>query len=179
MSQINYYRRSQQIVHWLMALLTFGLFGVGFWMVDLTYYSAWYQTAPHWHQSIGILLAGLWLVRIAVNRHEGKPATLATHSPVEVITARVVHFLLYGLLLVLFVSGYLISTADGRAIDVFNWFSIPGAGELFAHQADIAGEVHEYTAYCLIALAFLHALGAMKHHFIDKDPTLKRMLGRE
>ncbi len=77
----------------------------------------------------------------------------------------------------LFISGYLISTADGRAIEVFNWFSIPALGELFSDQADIAGEIHYYLAFSLIGLAVLHALAALKHHYINKDNTLKKMLG--
>ena len=44
------------LFHWLMALLIPGLFALGWYMVDLSYYDSWYQTAPHWHKSIGILL---------------------------------------------------------------------------------------------------------------------------
>lgn len=66
------------------------------------------------------------------------------------------------------------STADGRAIEVFNWFSMPAVGELFLNQADIAGEIHYYLAYSLIGLAALHALAALKHHYINKDNTLKK-----
>ncbi len=73
------------------------------------------------------------------------------------------------------ISGDLISTADNRAIEVFNWFSIPALAELFNKQADIAGLIHQYAAYLLIFLSVLHGAGAIKHHFIDKDHTLKRM----
>jgi cytochrome b561 len=73
-------------------------------------------------------------------------------------------------------SGYLISTADGRAIDVFNLFSVPALVSGFDNQEDIAGLVHQIIAYSLIALVVLHALAALKHHFIDRDRTLKRML---
>jgi cytochrome b561 len=83
--------------------------------------------------------------------------------------------LLYLLLFFIVVTGYLISTADNRGIEVFNWFVVPGFGEFFDHQADRAGLVHEWLAYSLIGLVLLHALGALKHHFIDKDATLKRM----
>ena len=44
-------------------------------------------------------------------------------------------------------------------------------------QEDIAGEIHEYLGYAIIALAVLHAGAAFKHHFINKDNTLRRMLG--
>ncbi len=76
-----------------------------------------------------------------------------------------------------FVSGYLISTEDGRGIDVFDWFTMPGAGALFSHQADIAGDIHLYSAVVLISLAALHAIAALKHHFINKDNTLRKMIG--
>ncbi|GIU09815.1 hypothetical protein TUM4261_18750 [Shewanella sp. c952] len=73
-------------------------------------------------------------------------------------------------------SGYLISTADDRGIWVFDWFEIPSFGAIVDDQADIAGVIHQYAAYSLIGLAIVHAIGALKHHFIDKDSTLLRMI---
>ncbi|REL25932.1 cytochrome b [Thalassotalea euphylliae] len=162
--------------HWLSAIVVIGLFGVGWWMVDLNYYSQWYQTAPHWHKSIGILLLIATLTRLVWKALTPSPSPLATQSPVEQKAAKFAHYLLYALMLVIMLSGYLISTADGRAIAVFNWFEVAALGELFSNQADIAGVVHEYLAYTLILLALLHALAALKHHFVDKDDTLRRML---
>jgi len=54
---------------------------------------------------------------------------------------------------------------------------VPAPPSLYKTQADIAGELHRYLSYALIALAALHAAAALKHHFIDRDATLKRMLG--
>ena len=169
------YHGSSILLHWLMALIVFGLFGVGFWMVDLTYYSAWYRTAPHYHKSVGILLALLLLVRVFVLLKKGKPAALSSHSKAVQRVSKLTHLLLYLLLFFIVVTGYLISTADNRGIEVFNWFVVPGFGEFFDQQADRAGLLHEWLAYSLIGLVVLHALGALKHHFIDKDATLKRM----
>ena len=76
----------------------------------------------------------------------------------------------------LFITGYLISTADGRAIEVFDWFSVPGFGSFIENQEDLAGEIHEIIAYGIMGLAALHALAALKHHFLDRDNTLTRML---
>jgi cytochrome b561 len=90
--------------------------------------------------------------------------------------AKLAHGVLYLLMLMIFLSGYLISTADDRGIDVFDWFTVPSMGELIDSQEDIAGLVHEYLAYTLIAMVVLHALAALKHHFIDKDNVLKRMV---
>lgn len=178
MTRTNSYSKSQILIHWLMAAVVIGLFGVGFWMVDLTYYSEWYRIAPHWHQSIGFLLALAWIARVVLLRVHGKPAPLESHKAIEIKSAHAAHVLLYLLMLGLFISGYLISTADGRAIAIFNWFELAGLGELFAEQADIAGAFHKYLAYGLIGLVVLHAAGAVKHHVIDKDETLNRMLGR-
>ena len=59
---------------------------------------------------------------------------------------------------------------------VFDWFELLGLTPLIENQADIAGDIHQYAAYSLIALVVLHALGALKHHFIDKDSTLLKMI---
>lgn len=76
------------------------------------------------------------------------------------------------------ISGYLISTADDRGIEVFMFFVVPGFGSFFENQEDIAGLVHQWLAYILIALSLLHAMAAVKHHVIDKDNTLNRMIGK-
>ncbi|MCW8109120.1 cytochrome b [Alteromonas ponticola] len=164
-------------IHWLTALTVFSMFAVGLWMVDLNYYSDWYKTAPHWHKSIGLLLAGLTVCRVIWRLLRPRPPKLG--SAFERAIASLVHLLIYLLLFSLFVSGYLISTADGRAIDVFDWFAVPSFGQLFDDQEDIAGSIHFYIAWTLIGLVSLHIVGALKHHFIDKDVTLKRMLGKK
>ena len=69
-------------------------------------------------------------------------------------------------------------TADGEPISVFGWFSVPATLSGLPDQADVAGEIHLYLAWALVVFAVLHAFAALKHHFIDRDPTLKRMLGR-
>jgi len=162
-------------IHWISALTVIGLFTLGYWMVELTYYSEWYKTAPYWHKSIGILLFLATIFRVFWRFYSPAPKALTSHSKSVKLGSSLAHLGIYVLLFVLMLSGYLISTADGRAIDVFTWFSVPGLGEFFPNQADIAGLVHKYTAYSLIALSLLHGLAAIKHHFIDKDDTLRRM----
>jgi cytochrome b561 len=162
------------LLHWLSALAVIGLFAVGLWMVDLDYYNQWYQTAPHWHKSVGLCLAAITLIRLGWNLFQTKPAPLG--KGFEIVIARIAHWVLYVLLFCIFVSGYLISTADGRGIQVFNWFTVPSFGELFAHQEDFAGRIHEWLAFGLIGLASIHALAALKHHFLYKNKGLRRML---
>lgn len=163
-------------IHWFSALTVVGMFGSGLWMVDLSYYSEWYKTAPHWHKSIGIMLAAITIFRFLWKAFTKQPKTEGKKP--EALLAKVAHFSIYLLLAALFVSGYLISTSDGRGIDIFNWFTLPGAGEIFSNQSDIAGRIHLYAAVSLIALSVLHALAAIKHHYIDKDNTLNKMIGK-
>ena len=165
------------IIHWIVALAVFGLFGLGWWMVELDYYSPWYQQGPDIHKSVGIVLFVLMAFRVIWKYVQVTPKKLATHTKLEQEIGSIVHVLLYVMLFVLMISGYLISTADGRAIAVFELFNVPGLGELFANQEDVAGIVHEYLAYTLMAVVFLHMVAAFKHHFIDKDDTLNRMTG--
>jgi len=170
------YSRFSKIIHWLSALLIFTLFGAGFWMVELSYYDAGYQLIPHYHKSVGIMLAGLVIIRVVWRIRNTKPLALTSHSTLEKTLSSIAQILLYFLIFSVVIAGYLISTEDGRGIDVFNWFTIPSMGKLFDNQADIAGNLHRWLAYTLIALASLHGIAALKHHFYDKDETLKRML---
>ncbi|MGJ7095374.1 cytochrome b [Vibrio hannami] len=174
-SNVNNYNLISRIVHWITALAVVGMFALGLWMMELTYYSEWYKTAPYWHKSVGIIIAALTVFRVIWKLATKAPKTEG--KPYEVVAAKSVHLAMYFLLFILFFSGYLISTSDGRGIEVFNWFVIPGAGELFPNQSDIAGQVHYYVAITLIGLASIHALAALKHHFIDKDNTLRKMVG--
>ncbi len=165
------------VLHWLVAVVVVGLFALGLWMVELTYYDTWYRTAPAIHKAIGVSLFLVVAVRLAWRARGPRPVPLATHTPLERHAAGVAHLLLYALLLTVMLSGYLISTADGRPIDVFGLFQVPALISGLPGQADIAGKVHLALAIALVSLAAIHALAALKHHFIDRDTTLLRMLG--
>jgi cytochrome b561 len=166
------------LLHWVMAVCVFGMFGLGFWMVDLDYYSSWYKTAPDLHKSIGLCLLALLLLRLLWRRVSPAPSPLASHGLWTRRASKAGHWLLYALMLLLMLSGYLISTADGRGISVFGLFEVPASLTSIPDQEDVAGLIHEWLAWALVVFAGLHGLAALKHHFIDHDATLKRMLGR-
>lgn len=166
------------LLHWLTALVVFGMFALGLWMTDLTYYDRWYHDAPYIHKSLGVLLFFTLVTRLLWLFSVGRPRELPSHAPWERLASWLTHLLLYLLLFAVMVSGYFISTADGRSVEVFGWFSIPSTISNIEGQEDIAGEIHLLLASVLIALALLHAGAALKHHVIDRDRTLKRMLGR-
>jgi cytochrome b561 len=165
-------------LHWLVTLAVIGLFALGLWMTDLDYYDPWYERAPDVHKSIGVLLFITVVLRLAWRWMNPVPRPEPTHAVWERRMAGIAHALLYALLFAVMIAGYLISTADGRPIQVFGLFAVPATLSGIENQEDIAGEIHEVLAFILIGLAAVHALAALKHHYFDRDRTLKRMLGR-
>ncbi len=164
------------LLHWGVATTVIGLFALGLWMTSLSYYDYWYKQGPYIHKSIGLLLFLVMLIRLVWRRISAPPAPLANHALWERRLSHTVHLLLYILLLCTMFSGYFISTADGRAIALFNWFEVPAFTLGIEQQEEVAGAVHLYMAVTAMLLVALHALGAFKHHFLDKDETLRRML---
>jgi len=163
------------LLHWIMAILIIGLFALGKYMAGLDYYDPWYQKAPDLHRSLGVVAAMLLAFRLGWRLTNPHPEPIG--KPWEKRAAAWLHRLFYGLIAAIAVSGYLITTADNQALSVFGWFEIPATLSGFENQADAAGAVHEWLANLLITLVVLHSLAALKHHFIDHDPTLRRMLG--
>lgn len=103
------------------------------------------------------------------------PELVAGMPPLQRIAAKITHVLLYVLLAVVPITGYLLTSFDGEAVKLFGWVLPPlvapdeAAGRLF-------GDVHSFAAWTLLVLAGLHTLAALKHHFVDRDATLLRML---
>lgn len=162
--------------HWLTAVAVIGLFALGLWMVELDYYSPWYNLAPHIHKSTGILLFGLVVLRLAWRLANPRPA--AEPGPHwEHVLASVVHGLLYAALFAVMLTGYLIPTAAGEPVSVFGWFEVPAIVSGIENQEDRAGRLHLWLAWILVALVLVHVAGALKQHFVNRNRTLKRMLG--
>jgi len=166
-------------MHWGVALAVFGLFALGLWMVGLDYYSTWRKDAPDLHKSIGLVVLGVMLLRVLWRFISPPPPTLASYSRMTRLGARFGHGFLYLSLFAVLIAGYLISTAEGVGIPVFGLFEVPALVSGLPDQADTAGVIHFYLAWVLVIFSGLHALAALKHHFIDRDVTLKRMLGRK
>jgi cytochrome b561 len=165
-------------LHWLVTVVVIGLFALGLWMVELTYYDDWYRTAPNLHKGIGVTLFLALVGRVLWRLYDPPPPPEPGLGSVERRIAAVVHGLLYVLLFAVMLSGYLISTADGRPIDIFGLFQVPATLRDLPNQADLAGDIHLALAIAVIALASLHVLAALKHHLVDRDRTLLRMIGR-
>ncbi len=167
------------LLHWLSAALVIGLFASGVWMVGLTYYDPWYNRAPSLHKSFGILLVAVMAARLAWRWSNGVPEPEPGVRRWEARTAHLAHVVLYVGVFAAAISGYLIATAKGAPVAVFGLFPVPATVHGLPRQEDVAGEVHLWISYGLVGLAAVHAAAALKHHLIDGDATLLRMLGRK
>ncbi|MCO8171576.1 cytochrome b [Pseudomonas sp. 21LCFQ02] len=167
-----------RVLHWGVALTVFGLFGLGLWMMGLDYYDSWRKAGPDLHKSIGLVLFAAMLVRVIWRFVSPPPPPLTSYSRLTRIGAAFGHLFLYVALFAVMTAGYLISTADGVGIPVFGLFEVPALISGLPQQAETAGQIHFYLAWAIVIFAVLHGLAALKHHFIDRDVTLKRILGR-
>ena len=162
--------------HWAIALAIVGLVGLGAWMVGLTYYDPWYYDSLALHKAIGIVVLALALAKFGWKLVDRNPGFGPEVKPHERAGATAMHWLLNALMVLLPVTGYLISTSEGAGIDMFGLFDVPALVDVTAGTRDLAIDIHFYVAYGAIALVGMHIIAALKHHFVDRGSTLRRML---
>jgi cytochrome b561/polyisoprenoid-binding protein YceI len=168
------YRSPAISLHWLIALLIFGGYGLGLFMHDLpasadklVYYS--------WHKWAGVTVFILAVLR-AVWRMTHPAPPLVTGARWEHWAAHGAHLALYVLMLTIPLSGWLHSSALGYQTVYLGQFPIPDLIGKNKALADFYGEAHEYLNYALLTVLLLHAAAALQHHWLRRDDVLRRML---
>lgn len=163
------------LLHWGMAVLIIALLAVGMYMSDLLPSDPYKWPLYGMHKAVGIIVLALVLVRIAWRGLNPPPTPLETQARWERVLAHVIHMLLYIAMVMMPISGYVMSAAGGHPISIFGIIDVPlliGKNEDLGHTAK---EVHEMIGNVIIALLVLHVAGAVKHHVKDKDNTMLRM----
>lgn len=127
------------------------------------------------HKSVGITVLGLAVLRLGWRFFHPPPALPASIPGWQRIASAVSHWSLYLLLISLPITGWLMSSAAAYSVSYFSLFTLPDLVAPAESLKDAMHEVHETLAKALFAIALLHILAALKHHFIDKDDVLKRM----
>ncbi len=167
-----------QFLHWLIMLLILGLAIVGlsldslpkspryFWVYDL-------------HKSFGLTVLALVVLRLAWRLYAGSPRPVAGTPAWQGAIASLTHWLLYGLILAMPLSGWLYDSASG--LRPLKWFGLAEVPKLTAPDPglrDLAHGAHEWLFWVLVALVALHVGAAFYHHIFLRDETLSRMLPR-
>lgn len=127
------------------------------------------------HKSIGITILVLALIRLVYRFKNPAPALPSSMSAWQIQASKASHFLLYGFLFALPITGWLMSSAKSYSVSYFNLLALPdfiAPNEGLAEQLQVA---HYYLGEALFYIALLHIAAALKHHFFDKDDVLKKI----
>jgi len=128
------------------------------------------------HKSVGITILMLAILRLLWRWLNPVPALPDTLKPYERRLARFSHAALYTLLFVMPLTGWMMSSARNFPVSWFHLLQLPDLVSPNRPLYDFLHETHETLAWILVAVATLHVLGALKHHFVYKDNVLRRML---
>ncbi len=162
-------------LHWAIAFLIIALIPLGWYMVRLDYTDPWSYDALEIHKGLGMVVLLLASI-IAAKRIAQRTTVIAKpQKQWEAIAAKITHYLLYALMLVVPATGYMISTSAGAGVSIFGLFEVPAVMPKSVPLRDAAISVHYYFAYAGVGLIAFHIAGALKHHFIERDDALKRM----
>jgi len=171
------------IFHWLIAFFIIGLVVIGKYMVGLEPNDPVRFELTQWHKSFGLTVLFLSVLRLLWRFTHRPPPDPESIPRWQQRIAASVHLLLYGLLFILPITGWIMSSASPLNIDtvLFNVITIPHLPPFadLPNKAEIAEAFHEYhelAGNLLILLLLAHIGAALKHHFIDKDTILVRML---
>jgi cytochrome b561 len=170
-----HYTKTAKGLHWLMAVLFFGMLGLGFYMQGLPL-SPDKLKLYSWHKWVGVTVFLLALFRIAWRVTHQPPALPSSMPRLMQIAAHAGHHMLYMLMFLIPLSGWLMSSAKGFQTVWFGILPIPDLLEKNKLLGDLLQTVHVSLNYLFIAVLIGHIGAALKHHFIDKDDILTRML---
>lgn len=174
------YGKLSKFLHWGMFVLVVGMICVGYYMHELpkeTPEELMYKIGViGLHKAFGIIILATIIFRFIWRARNTVPKMPEEMSGLEKIMAHMSHLLLYVLVLIMPLSGWLMSSAGGHKVSVFGLFTMPSLMEKNKSLSGLFHEIHEITVVVLIVVIILHAAFALYHHFIKKDDTLKRMM---
>lgn len=190
------YTKTAKVLHWLIAIGIFGMFALGWFMSELPKeapkqmaYDLFNLGVYTWnlseeisprtfyfnlHKSIGVTIFALILIRILWRITHRPPALLASYKAWESKLASGAHHLLYLLMVALPLSGIIMAIYSKYGIKWFGLELIKGLDN--KDMRELFYEAHEIIGLIILLVIIVHIIGALKHKFIDKDDTLKRML---
>lgn len=168
-----------RILHWVVAVMIVGQITTG-WLSEKETDREASLALIRDHFQFGIILSGLILMRL-LWRLTNRPPSPPPHEPRwrELVAERV-HRLIYALLLILPISGYIVWVHMKAPMDVFGLFTVPA---LFVPPVEDetlrAGSwyVHYFAGWILIGLVVVHILAAIWHQFVLRDRLIRRMIG--
>ena len=169
------YTRTAVALHWAIALLVFAAFPLGVYMHELPL-SPDKLRLYSYHKWIGVSIFLLAVLRVTWRSTHRPPPLPAAMPHWEKLAANTVHYLLYVLLFAVPLSGWLMSSAKGFQTVWFGVLPLPDLVGKDKALGELLTELHETLNFLLLGLVFAHIGAALKHHFIERDGILARMI---
>ncbi|MGI9386070.1 MAG: cytochrome b, partial [Methyloligellaceae bacterium] len=162
--------------HWLVAIAIISLIAFGLYIEDLPR-GPWKSELIGIHKLIGFAVVLVALPRILWRWRNGWPVHVGDYRSWEKSLSKIVHWVLIIATVAMPVSGMMYSLGLGYPVPVLGLCEIGPWPQKNQTVADLGEFIHRNGGNALIAIVVLHIAGALKHHVIDKDGTLRRMLG--
>jgi cytochrome b561 len=170
------YTKTAMSLHWLTALLIVSAFIMGLVMTSIPGFSPAKLRYFSWHKWLGVTVFAIAVLRV-LWRVLHKPPPHPAHMPAwQNHAADAVHMLLYFLIFAVPISGYLYTLSAGVPVVYLGVWPMPVIMAPNPEWKPVFRAVHYWLDMTMAALVFAHAGAALKHHFIDRDTVLKRML---
>jgi cytochrome b561 len=166
------------VLHWLMAVLLVALVALGFYMVALPEVGFDIKKIMLilYHKQLGVLAFALVAVRLGWRFANPLPGLAENLPDWQKVAARFVHLCFYALMLALPITGWLMSSAAGFPVSFLGLFTLPDLVMHNEHLFQVFVAIHKWLGYALIPFLCVHAGAALRHHFVLKDDTLRKML---
>ncbi|ABD45096.1 prokaryotic cytochrome b561 family protein [Ehrlichia chaffeensis str. Heartland] len=170
------YHVSLRIMHWLTGIPIILMLIMGF-CLKMEIFPSHYPIGQLYtiHKAIGMVLLFFLTLRIICRFNSITPSYPKSFSYFLTVVSKITHTSLYITAIGMATSGYVMSSASGRAIKIFSC-NIPLLIDTNKHIANVAQQCHNICAYILSALIIVHILAALKHKFIDKDNVFNRII---
>ena len=171
------YHSFSQVLHWLIA----GLIVLQFVLANLADGASESGSAIRElallanHKSVGITILALVIVRLLWRMKTPPPGLPTTMDQWQVLASHISHWTLYSLIILLPISGWLMSSASAYSVSWFNLVQLPDFVAPNAELKEFFEGIHEFLGKALFVVALIHILAAVKHQVIDKDGVLARM----
>jgi cytochrome b561 len=174
----RHYGAAAIALHWLAAALIAALVALGIYMVRLP--DVGFDTKKIIlvliHKEVGMLALALAAARLAWRQLNPLPRLAETLPEWQKVTAIFVHFCFYALMMALPVTGWVMSSAAGLSVSFVGLFMLP---DFVPHDEALFGwlrQTHDWLGYTIAMFICLHAGAALRHHFLLRDQTLRKML---
>ncbi len=177
------YSAPQRALHWIMAILIFGMVPLGIYMHEIPWppnpgaNPEWKSFLYETHKTFGLIVLFLACARVIVRVVKGAPAPVATLTPLERRVSAATHHLLYVLIFAVPITGYIATSMCCSPVSLFNAIPMPvtfTGGEVVYRRFF---QLHKLLAILMTLIVFAHMGAALMHRFVKKDGVMRRMIG--